>query len=128
MRAQRAWDQVVYEQHALLIAQEQMREHDVCHCFLGPQAFALSGAGPVVHTIQGQVTRDLEWFAGVRGNVALTVPAAPQAEVLRAAGAPRRRVAANGVDFGPFPLRHGDRPGPVFLPRLTPPTGPDLAL
>jgi glycosyltransferase involved in cell wall biosynthesis len=128
MRAGRAWDQLLYEQHELLVAHEQLREHDVCHSFLGPSGFALSGEGPVLHTIQGQVTQDLRWFVGARPDLPLTVPASPQAEDLRAAGARRCRVVPNGVNFDGFPLGNGDRRGLVFLGRMEEEKGPDLAI
>lgn len=127
MRAGAAWDQVPYEQHALLTAGRMRGEFDLVHAHLGPAGFVLSAGGPALHTLHGQVTRDLEWLVAREPELWLTTPAEPQAARLRAAGARHCAAVPNGLDTTRFPAGAGGGPL-VFLGRMERQKGPDLAL
>jgi glycosyltransferase involved in cell wall biosynthesis len=125
MEAGEAWDAVPYEQHALQVARELLRDVDAVHCHLGPAGFALDG--PVLHTVHSLVGPDLVWYAGRHPHTWLSTVSEHQAAPLRAAGVRRLRVVSNGLPFAAFAPGAGGE-GLAFLGRMEATKGPDLAI
>ena len=129
MERSEAWDYALYEQQALATAAPLLDDHDVVHSHLGPAALAAGDLArrPFVHTVHGQVTRDVEWYAGRHPDLWWTAVSEWQAAKLRAAGARRVTVVPNGIAFERFaPGDGGERV--AFLGRMEPEKGADLAI
>lgn len=129
MGAGTAWEYEYFEQEALALALERAGDFDVVHSHAGTAAFAASlSSDRVLHTWHNDVTPDLEWFVARRPNLRLTTVSEAQASRLRAHGARRCEVVANGIDFDDFRFRDVAGDCVAYLGRMEPDKGPDLAI
>jgi glycosyltransferase involved in cell wall biosynthesis len=125
-----ALEYAYYEQQQLLLALEHGRAFDLVHSHVGPHAFVLSGlpGSRVLHTWHGQVYRDLEWLVERRPDLDIATVSEFQAARLRRHGARRCHVIGNGLDLDDFPFAAGGGDTLLFIGRMEPGKGPDLAV
>jgi glycosyltransferase involved in cell wall biosynthesis len=122
-----------YEQQALRLASDRFTSCDLVHSHLGPNGLLLSHLAPkglpVVHTWHGQVLNDLIWYLKRNPEVVLTTVSGFQREKLAAAGVLNPcRVIQNGIDTRVFPFSDAPDDRLIFVGRIDPQKGPDLAV
>ena len=127
-----AWEYGPFEQSQLRTAIRLAGDHDVIHSHLGWSGWALSGiegiADRVLHTLHNPITPDMAWFVAQHPELRLSAVSEFQARKLRQAGATCCDVVPNGLDFARFPLQTNAKHGLVYLGRLEPEKGPDIAI
>lgn len=126
-----AADYAYYEQELVGAALRAAGDADVVHNHVMPGALvlddALAGRPPVLHTLHGQVTQDLVWSLG-RHPRAVVAVSESQRRLARDAGAELFGVTHNGIDMREVPFS-GEAGGDLlFLGRIEPQKGPDLAI
>ena len=131
MQRGEAADYAYYEQEAIAAALPVAREADIVHSHVVPGGFALDtalgGAPPVLHTLHGQVTEDLCWALHRRRRGLVTVSES-QADAVRAGGAEVFGWCHNGIDMSRIPASTEAGDDLLFLGRMEPQKGPDLAI
>ena len=132
MIAGTVWEPHPYEHHQLTQAIELAPEFDLIHSHIGRGAYALCGVAGVservVHTYQNPITPDDEWFVERHPEIVATTLNGIQAEKLRARGATRVHVIPNAIDLDHYRFRGETGEGLVFLGRMEPDKGPDIAV
>jgi glycosyltransferase involved in cell wall biosynthesis len=123
----------LYEQQALRLALNRFGSCDVVHSHIGPNGLILSSMAPrelpVVHTWHGQVLNDLIWYLKLNPHVVLTTVSQFQRGKLIAAGISNAcRVIHNGIDTRVFPFSKTADDRLIFVGRIDPQKGPDLAI
>jgi glycosyltransferase involved in cell wall biosynthesis len=127
-----AWEYGPFEQAQLRAAISLAGEHDVIHSHLGCSGWVLSAitdlADRVLHPLHNPVTPDMARFVTQYPDLRLSTVSRYQATRLRQAGAMRCDVVHNGLDFARFPLRADRKHGLVYLGRVEPEKGTDIAI
>jgi glycosyltransferase involved in cell wall biosynthesis len=122
-------DYAPHEQAALFAAIEAGGSADVIHSHLGTGGFVLSAIPslpPVLHTFHSPITPDVTAFAEAHPDVRFSAVSRFQADRLRRGGG--CRVVGNGIDVDAFPFSDAPDDTLLFLGRLEPAKGPDLAM
>lgn len=120
-----------YEQELVGAALRAAAHADVVHNHVLPGALvldaALGGAPPVLHTLHGQLTQDVAWSLRHHPRAVVGVSNV-QSQLAQAQGVQLFGVSHNGIDMQglPFSPRAGD--DLLFLGRIEPQKGPDLAI
>lgn len=131
MQRGEADDYAYYEQELIVAAVDAARSVDVVHSHVVPGALALdgllSGSPPVLHTLHGQVTQDLCWSLRSRPRAVVAVSDAQRAAA-SAHGATLDGTVHNGLDMRAVPHSATPGDGLLFLGRMEPQKGPDLAI
>jgi glycosyltransferase involved in cell wall biosynthesis len=119
-----------YEQHQLRLVLEHAGDVDVVHSHVGPGALALSSVAGlrVLHTWHTAITKDLEWFMREHPGLCLSTVSEFQAQQLRRNGAAAYAVVHNGVNMSAFDFRAAAGVDLLFIGRIEPAKGVDLAV
>jgi glycosyltransferase involved in cell wall biosynthesis len=129
-RHEAAWYEY-YEQELVLRAIDLAPDVDVVHSHIGPAGFAIAARNPttrVVHTIHGQATDDLCWLLARHPELDVIAVSEAQASALRTAGGRVHAVVHNGLRTADVPFLGDDGDDLVFLGRIEPAKGPDVAI
>lgn len=120
-----------YEQELLGAAMRAAAGADVVHSHAIPGAFVLddvlAGGPPVLHTLHGQVTQDLLWSLRQHPRAVVAVSGA-QHDIALQAGVRLQGVVHNGLDMRTVPATASAGEDLLFLGRMEPQKGPDLAI
>jgi glycosyltransferase involved in cell wall biosynthesis len=119
-----------YEQHQLGLVLEHAGDVDVVHSHVGPGGLALSSVAGlrVLHTWHTAITHDLAWFMREHPDVAVNAVSEFQAQQLRRNGGAACAVVHNGVDMSAFDFQGTSRDDLLFIGRIEPAKGVDLAV
>ncbi len=132
MDQEAAWEHVYYQQHQLMLALQHAAEFDVIHSHIGPAAYVISAirglCARTIHTQHNPVSSDLEWFVRQHPELLFTAVSKSVARKLWEQGAQRCEVIPNGLDLSLFNFSPRHRGGLVFIGRLEPDKGPDIAV
>jgi len=127
-----ASEHVYFEQHQLSLAIERGPEFDLIHSHIGPSAYSLSSLpglrGRVLHTHHTPVWPDLKWYIERHPELRLSTVSEFQARKLRKQGSGVYPVIPNGLDVDAFPFGGSPGGGLLFIGRMEPVKGPDLAI
>jgi glycosyltransferase involved in cell wall biosynthesis len=129
-RHEAAWYEY-YEQDLVLRAIELASDFDVVHSHIGATGFAIAARGgstPVLHTLHNQASDDLCWLLSRHPELDVIAISEAQASVLRSAGARVDAVVHNGLRIGDVPFASVAGDDLVFLGRIEPAKGPDVAI
>lgn len=132
METGEAWELGPYEQHELGRAVELGADHTVVHSHLGWPGFILAQvpglARKTLHTLHNDITPDLAWYFRRHPDLLLSVVSEFQLERVRAAGARACTLIPNAIEVADFPYSDRAERLLVFLGRMEPQKGPDLAV
>ena len=123
-------DYAYYEQELLAAAVDAGRDADVVHNHAVPGAIVLDRIlhrTPVLHTLHGQITKDLCWSIGHTGRAVVGVSEF-QRTAAASGGAELFGVVHNGIDMRRVPFSGSGGTGLLFLGRMEPQKAPDLAI
>jgi glycosyltransferase involved in cell wall biosynthesis len=130
MEKGRAFEYEYYEAAAIADALRLARAVDVVHSHLDFAfvPFADFTAAPVLSTIHRVVAADMAWAARRVPHAALATLNLVQAAALRGAGATDVVTVPNGIEIETFPFAQAPDDYLLFLGRVIPGKGPDIAL
>ena len=121
-----------HEQHLLALAIRESASYDLVHSHIGSAALCLSELegmrGRVLHTIHSPVGPDLCSFVTHHTDYWYSTVSEFQSRRVQAAGASHCRAIHNGIDMAAFPVGHDPGDALVFLGRMEPVKGPDVAI